>query len=219
MGYSQGIKNPLNYRDNKNVLYVIGYTKVKMAETAVQENVENSADFLAFQEKVKGTNIDEQTLLATDYLNHFNEIVMLIDMLPMMPDMLDDALEWQPKSYQDHFRDSTFSDKDLAVEAYEYVPEAFKVAFEGVVENLNALILKTLDRVSQMIAGEELEKMQIMVPEYTRKIQRLQDAADGIIHGGTQTMEQDEIDALLDDDAESADTGGGAQADIDSLFD
>ena len=192
-----------------------------MAETAVQEDMANDADFIAFQEKVKGTNIDAQTLLATDYLNHFNEIVMLIDMLPMMPDMLEDALAWEPKSYQDHFRDSTFSDKELAVEAYDYVPEPFKIAFEGVVENLNELILRTLDRVSQMIAAEELDKLQVMVPEYTRKIQRLQDAADGIIHGGAQTLEQDEIDALMGDDEEPpADSGGGgAQADIDSLFD
>ncbi|MCW9035591.1 MAG: hypothetical protein OQJ97_15330 [Rhodospirillales bacterium] len=191
-----------------------------MAESVATETTEASASFKAFQEKVRGTNIDEQTLLATDYLNHFNEIVMLIDMLPMMPDCLEDALEWKPKSYQEHFQDSTFSDKELAVEAYDHVPETFKLAFEGVVENLNALILKTLDRVSQMIATEELERMSVMVPEYTRKIQRLQDAADGIIHGGTQTMEQDEIDALLDDGIEpEAEPASGGQADIDALFD
>ncbi len=190
-----------------------------MVETAAQNNAETSASFIAFQEKVRGTNIDEKTLLATDYLNHFNEIVMLIDMLPMMPDCLEDALEWKPKSYQEHFQDSTFSDKELAVEAYEHVPPSFKEAFEGVVANLDALILKTLDRVSQMIAEEDLERMGVMVPEYTRKIQRLQDAADGIIHGGTQTMEQDEIDALLEDDVEPDSSGGGGQADIDALFD
>ena len=38
---------------------------------------DDDAGFLAMQAKVKGSNIDETTLLATDYLNHFNEIVML----------------------------------------------------------------------------------------------------------------------------------------------
>jgi hypothetical protein len=54
---------------------------------------EKIEDFLAYQEKVRDTNINEQTLLATDYLNHFNEIVMLLEMVPDMPEMLEDAKE------------------------------------------------------------------------------------------------------------------------------
>jgi len=36
-------------------------------------------------------NINEKTLLATDYLNHFNEFVMVLDLIPDMPDCLKDA--------------------------------------------------------------------------------------------------------------------------------
>jgi len=32
--------------------------------------------------RVAGKNINEKTLLATDYLNHFNEIIMLIELVP-----------------------------------------------------------------------------------------------------------------------------------------
>ena len=74
---------------------------------------------------VKGKNINQETLLATDYLNHFNEIVMLLDMVPMMPECLDDAKAWAPKTYQAHFRDSVFTDKDLAILAYENAPLRF----------------------------------------------------------------------------------------------
>ena len=62
----------------------------------------------AMQERVRGTNINEQTLLATDFLNHFNEIVMTLEMIPDMPEFLDVAQEWRPKTYQEHFRDSAF---------------------------------------------------------------------------------------------------------------
>ncbi len=65
-----------------------------------------------FRKLVSGSNINEQTLLATDYLNHFNEVVMLIEMIADMPECLEDAKAWAPKSYQDHFRDSNFSDRD-----------------------------------------------------------------------------------------------------------
>jgi hypothetical protein len=37
-----------------------------------------SDDFLAMRARVRDTNISETTLLATDYLNHFNEVVMML---------------------------------------------------------------------------------------------------------------------------------------------
>ena len=47
-----------------------------MNETANREPGAGDGQFLAMQQRVKGSNIDETTLLATDYLNHFNEIVI-----------------------------------------------------------------------------------------------------------------------------------------------
>ena len=63
----------------------------------------NGNEFKRYQERVRGTNISEQTLLATDYLNHFNEIVMLLEMLADIPECFEDAKAWAPKSYPDHF--------------------------------------------------------------------------------------------------------------------
>ena len=60
-----------------------------MNETANREP--DDGEFLALQQRVKGSNIDETTLLATDYLNHFNEIVMLLEMVPDMPEMLEEV--------------------------------------------------------------------------------------------------------------------------------
>ena len=66
--------------------------------------------------RLRGSNVNETTFLATDYLNHLNEAVMMIELVPSMPDMLEDVLAWERKSYQQHFADSEFKDKDLAVE-------------------------------------------------------------------------------------------------------
>ena len=84
----------------------------------------------ALQTRAEGTNVSAQTLLATDYLNHFNEVVMLLEMVPDMPEILDEVKAWQPKGYKDHFRDSTIADKELAIEAYDHVPPLYKVPFE-----------------------------------------------------------------------------------------
>ena len=98
-------------------------------DKAMDSNADDG-EYLAMMEKVKGTNIDEKTMLATDYLNHFNEIVMLLEMIPDMPDMLYEVKAWQPKSYQDHFRASTIAEKELVIEAYGHVPAIYREPFE-----------------------------------------------------------------------------------------
>ena len=44
---------------------------------------------------VAETNINDDTYLATDYPNHFNEILMLLKMIPDMLDIPVDARAWQ----------------------------------------------------------------------------------------------------------------------------
>lgn len=65
------------------------------------------------------TTINPATGLATDYLNHFNEAIMLLDMLAQCPDLLEDFLAWTPMSYRDHFAASRLKDRDAIVAAYE----------------------------------------------------------------------------------------------------
>jgi len=52
--------------------------------------------------------INPATGLATDYLNRFNEAVMLLDMLSSCPEFREDFLAWEPMSYREHFRLSRF---------------------------------------------------------------------------------------------------------------
>ena len=63
-------------------------------------------------------NINPVTFLATDYLNHFNNVVMLLELLPDMPDCAEEVVAWAPMSYEDYFRTAHFRERDLAVDAY-----------------------------------------------------------------------------------------------------
>jgi hypothetical protein len=155
------------------------------------------ADFLAFQEKVRDTNINELTLLATDYLNHFNEIVMTLEMIPDMPELLEDAKEWQPKGYQEHMLESTFSDRELAAEAYNHVPNKFRAPFEQTVSQIDNLIATTIDRIEGDLAQGNMDLVRENATALSRIIQQLMDVAGGIINGSAKTMEQSEIDILI----------------------
>lgn len=158
---------------------------------------QESADFLAFQEKVRDSNINEQTLLATDYLNHFNEIVMLLEMIPDMPEILDDAKEWQPRGYQEHMLQSSFSDRQLAAEAYDHVPEKFRTPFEKTVAQINQLIATSIERLEGDLERGNPDLLRENAVALCTVIQRLMDVASGIIHGSAKTMDQSEIDSLI----------------------
>jgi len=64
-------------------------------------------------------NINPATGLASDYLNHFNEAIMLLEMLPSCPDCRDDFLGWRPMSYREHFEASGFKGRALAIATYD----------------------------------------------------------------------------------------------------
>ena len=53
--------------------------------------------------------------LANDYLNLFNELVMMLEQIPQMPELLQDLLAWKPVSYQDYFRDSKLPGRHCAL--------------------------------------------------------------------------------------------------------
>ena len=80
---------------------------------------------------VASANINQQSLFPTDYLNHFNEVAIVIEMLPDMSKFLEGVKFRQYRFFKTHYLESTLSDKGLAVAAYDCVQTAYLVAFEG----------------------------------------------------------------------------------------
>ncbi|WP_181699182.1 hypothetical protein [Chthonobacter albigriseus] len=171
--------------------------------TAVLEADGRSDDELS-PARLAAANIHPDTRLATDYLNHFNEVVMLIDMLPMMPDCATDVVAWQPRSYVDHFRLSHFKERDLAIRAYQAVAPDRRAAFEATV----AEVERALGDVQQMIVHAPLDAAPIQaVQDLTEmRVKPLLSHAMGLINGAPVAA------AVYED--ESADT----QSAIDALF-
>ena len=147
---------------------------------------------------VRGKNINQNTLLATDYLNHFNEIIMLLEMVPSMPECYQDAAEWQPKNYADHFRDSCFSDAELAILAYENAPENYREAFDATVEQMDRLVLEAMPHIKSLIDTGQPGPLQVGIEGVTRKLQSFVDVASSIINGTTDTLDQAQIDRVMD---------------------
>lgn len=175
----------------------------------------NISEYKRFQRLVAGKNINPQTLLATDYLNHFNEIHMLLGMIAEMPDCIDDITEWEAISYQDHFKYSVFQDKDLAIEAFDHSPEKYKEPFEKCVSEMDELLLNTIANVKKSLDKNDMNKVNIIVAEYTPKMETMIENCSAIINSKEFTSQQEVIDDYFDDDV---DEKNNAQDAIDDLF-
>jgi hypothetical protein len=106
-------------------------------------------------ERLARANINPDTGLATDYLNHFNEAIMLLDLVTTAPDILPDLMAWRPMSYQDHFAGSRFKDRALAVCAYEAAAPAARGELERLADTMTTILLATRD--AMMIEGCAVE--------------------------------------------------------------
>ena len=148
---------------------------------------------------IAGSNIDDKSLLATDYLNHFNEITMLLEMLHEMPDCIEEVAAWKPKSYCQHFADSGLSDGCLAVLAYDFADPRLKASLEETIAEVDRRLLAMIAAVTPLcVEGGDTAAIEPLVGGELAEVRCLLDRANGIIHGNVQALEQDEIDRLLD---------------------
>ena len=81
--------------------------------------------------------VNPESGLANDYLNVFNELVMLVEQLPMMPELIDDIIAWRPISYEDYFRKSNLPGRAVALDNYQKLAPDLRQAFEEVVAELD----------------------------------------------------------------------------------
>lgn len=152
-------------------------------------------------ERLKQANINPDTGLATDYLNHFNEVVMLLEMLPAMPECVDEVLEWAPMGYETHFEKSRFSEKQLAIAAYRASPCELRDALQNVVAQIDETVC---DAQRALRNADDIATVAPLVSEAaTARIKPLVSIAGAVIHG--------HVDSADDLEAES-------QASIDALF-
>ena len=88
-------------------------------------------------------NINPVTGLATDYLNHFNEAIMMLELAAQMPECIDDFCAWRPLSYCEHFAASSFKERDLAIAAYGNADPALRLRLDELADAMNAILLAT----------------------------------------------------------------------------
>ena len=132
---------------------------------------------------LRAANINPRTGLATDYLNHFNEAIMLLEMIPDMPECAEDFLTWSPLSYAEHFWASNFKARDLAIEAYELADPKIRADFD----NLASTMTSILTAVGSAMREARQDKTRATLAEQaTGWVKPLVALAGGVINGASE---------------------------------
>ena len=140
--------------------------------------------------RLRAANINPRTGLATDYLNHFNEAIMLLEMIPDMPECAEDFLGWQPLSYAEHFMASNFKGRDLAIEAYDSADAGIRTEFD----NITSAMTSILTAVGAAMRQAQQDKTRATLAEQaTGWVKPLVALAGGIINGRGNEADVDYI--------------------------
>ncbi|MGB8398758.1 hypothetical protein [Bradyrhizobium sp.] len=139
-------------------------------------------DAEAWAAQLRAANINPRTGLATDYLNHFNEAIMLLEMIPDIPECAEDFMSWRPLSYAEHFTASNFKARDLAILAYEAADTRIRAEFDNIASTMTSI----LTAVSSAMREVSQDKTRATLAEQaTIWVKPLVSLAGGIINGGT----------------------------------
>ncbi|WP_350332969.1 hypothetical protein [Coralliovum pocilloporae] len=160
------------------------------------------------RDALTAANINPDTYLATDYLNHFNEVVMLIEMLSSMPDCAEDVLGWSPMTYDAYFKHSHFKDKALALEAFNQASHETRDRLDTVVAEIDRHMLQVLENVENAVHTDDPSAFDMIAFKVSSEIRPLLDQASSVINGVSE-----KTDPMLAAELPTA------QVAVDALFD
>lgn len=149
-------------------------------------------------EELKAANVNPDTGLATDYLNLFNEAIMLFEMGLDMPDMAEELTDWERRGYVEHFEKSGFEQKDVVIGAYLSSPEEVRLPFDAACDKAldefeSGIQILLSSNTGNSVAREDLEARLDSMKTHVIEM-------DAHIHGRAERIEDDlqnAVDALF----------------------
>jgi hypothetical protein len=139
----------------------------------------------ARDELLSAANINPRTGLATDYLNHFNEAIMLLEMIPDIPECAEDFIAWRPRSYREHFQTSHLKAHELIIQTYDEADPCYRAQFDRTIDSMTSILLAVNDG---MRAARD-DKRVILARHAADWVKPLLVLADELIHGSPEMID------------------------------
>lgn len=89
--------------------------------------------------------------IANDYLNIFNEILLLIENMPvLLPEMIADLKQWKSVGYREYFENSPLPGSGKALAVYDSIDPSFRARFEEQIARVSEIANESRDVVLSM---------------------------------------------------------------------
>src|SRR6195256_3351730 len=145
--------------------------------------------------ELRAAKINPRTGLATDYLNHFNEAIMLLEMIPDMPGCAEDFLGWRPMSYRQHFAASNCRARELAISAYDSADPRIRGEFDGITGAMTSILIAV---GAAMREARQDKTRATLAEQATGWVKPLVTLAGGIINGrGSEADVDADVDYIM----------------------
>jgi hypothetical protein len=143
------------------------------------------------------------TELSNDYLNHYSEALMLIELASSQPECLSDLMDWRPLDYRAYFAASPLRRADAALAAYEALPEERRAAFDALTGAMDKLAMSAILALQPPCAGTRAALVaELTLPAFHGLIGRaasfLNSGGRDLGAGGEVEQAQAAVDRLLD---------------------
>ena len=100
-------------------------------------------------------NINPTTGLATDYLNHFNEAIMLLELIQTMPGCIEDLAAWKVMSYREHFLASHQKHREVVLEAYGAADPQARHMLDEIADTMGSILFAVCKALPEAVDTAE----------------------------------------------------------------
>lgn len=108
--------------------------------------------------------------LSTDFLNRFNEALMLIEIAALDETIVDDLRSWTHVGYREHFEASNLRCADAAIAAYDNVAPHRRAAFEETCHAMARLIRTMTELLGEVPLRQDLPEITAAASDALKKL-------------------------------------------------
>ncbi len=145
--------------------------------------------------------VNPKSGIANDYLNIFYELLLLVENLPVIPEMLDDVLNWQPVSYVDYFQRSRLPGSSAALAIHDQLNPQLRNAFTQLVSRINSVALTGIEQIESHRKPNGEVSPEDIIELCERLSSELKDClgpTTNLVNNGMSAVEEESVQQMVD---------------------
>lgn len=155
-----------------------------------QVNYDNFEDIVSDQkvhQALVDNNVNLVSGLATNYLNHYIEILLLIEMLPDMRECFEDILAWKPMSYCEHVGSSQLPNSEIVLKVYNAVDKDRRNKLADITQEVNLALRSFINRAGSALDLNDTNLLKTIATEAKEFLTPMIERMTGVITPSAKT--------------------------------